>query len=155
HNPHPRSPDAFILRVPGGERSRFLSLRLRWPVMLLAAVSVLTIVPQSAFAQKSPPTKSAGAAAASPPAAQAPAPPVAPPAEQNRFANPDYIVRDALSAGNAPGAVLIVGHDGQVVYRKAFGNRALQPKPEPMTVDTVFDVASLTKVMATTMCVMR
>lgn len=80
---------------------------------------------------------------------------MAPAAEQNRFSNLDFIVRNALAAGNAPGAVLIVGHDGQIVYRKAFGNRAVQPKPEPMTMDTIFDVASLTKVMATTMCVMR
>ena len=54
-----------------------------------------------------------------------------------------------------PGAVLIVGHDGQVVYRKAYGNRALEPKREVMTLDTVFDCASLTKVLATTNAIMQ
>ena len=55
----------------------------------------------------------------------------------------------------APGAVLLVGHNGQVVYRKAFGFRELEPAREPMTLDTIFDMASLTKVIATTTCVMR
>jgi CubicO group peptidase (beta-lactamase class C family) len=54
-----------------------------------------------------------------------------------------------------PGAVLLVGHDGQVIYRKAFGNRALEPRREPMTADTIFDLASLTKVIATTTAVMQ
>ena len=54
-----------------------------------------------------------------------------------------------------PGAVLLVGHDGKVVYRKAYGNRALVPQPEPMTVDTIFDCASLTKVIATTSSLMK
>jgi uncharacterized protein YbbC (DUF1343 family)/CubicO group peptidase (beta-lactamase class C family) len=64
-------------------------------------------------------------------------------------------MKDAVEKGRAPGAVLLVGHDGTVVYRKAFGYRALDPNKEPMTVDTIFDVASLTKVIATTSCVMR
>ena len=55
----------------------------------------------------------------------------------------------------APGAVLLVGHNGQIVYRKAFGFRELEPAREPMTPDTIFDMASLTKVIATTTCVMR
>jgi CubicO group peptidase (beta-lactamase class C family) len=48
-----------------------------------------------------------------------------------------------------PGAVIIVGHKGKIVYRKAFGNRSLVPTVEKMTVDTIFDVASLTKPVAT------
>src|SRR5207302_2141952 len=48
-----------------------------------------------------------------------------------------------------------IGHDGRVVYRKAYGNRALEPRREQMTVDTVFDLASLTKVIATTPSVMQ
>jgi len=51
--------------------------------------------------------------------------------------------------------VLLVWHDGQVIYRKAFGNRSLEPRREAMTVDTVFDIASLTKVVATTVAVMQ
>ena len=51
--------------------------------------------------------------------------------------------------------MLLVWHDGQVIYRKAFGNRSLEPRREAMTVDTVFDIASLTKVVATTVAVMQ
>jgi uncharacterized protein YbbC (DUF1343 family)/CubicO group peptidase (beta-lactamase class C family) len=67
----------------------------------------------------------------------------------------DSIVLDAIHDGQIPGAVVLVGHDGHVIYRKAFGNRALEPHREAMTVDTIFDVASLTKVVATTTAVMQ
>ena len=67
----------------------------------------------------------------------------------------DSIVRDAIHDNQIPGAVLLVWHDGQVIYRKAFGNRALEPRREAMTVDTIFDIASLTKVVATTTAVMQ
>src|SRR5579859_4565669 len=67
----------------------------------------------------------------------------------------DGIINQAIADGNIPGAVLVVGHNGKVFYRKAYGNRALEPKREPMTLDTVFDLASLTKVIATTTAVMQ
>lgn len=63
-------------------------------------------------------------------------------------------VGEAIRAGEIPGAVVIVGRRGAADYCRAFGNRALVPAVEPMTVDTVFDVSSLTKVMATTPAVM-
>jgi uncharacterized protein YbbC (DUF1343 family)/CubicO group peptidase (beta-lactamase class C family) len=67
----------------------------------------------------------------------------------------DSIVRDAIHDGQIPGAVVLVWHNGQVIYRKAFGNQSLEPRREPMTVDTIFDIASLTKVVATTTAVMQ
>ncbi|HZR66393.1 MAG TPA: serine hydrolase [Terriglobales bacterium] len=67
----------------------------------------------------------------------------------------DNIVQSSIDNHEAPGAVLLVGHDGKVVYRKAFGNRSLEPKVEAMTTDTIFDLASLTKVIATTTAVMQ
>jgi uncharacterized protein YbbC (DUF1343 family)/CubicO group peptidase (beta-lactamase class C family) len=67
----------------------------------------------------------------------------------------DAVIQNAISDGSVPGAVLIVGHDGQVIYRKAYGSRALEPRREAMTLDTVFDLASLTKVIATTTAVMQ
>ena len=73
----------------------------------------------------------------------------------SRLAVLDPIVYDAIARREIPGAVLIVGHDGQVVYRKAYGNRAIEPRPGAMTPDTVFDCASLTKVVATTTAVMQ
>ena len=67
----------------------------------------------------------------------------------------DAIVRDAIAQHQVPGAVVLVGHHGRVIYRKAFGWRSLEPRRERMTVDTIFDLASLTKVIATTTCVMQ
>ncbi len=67
----------------------------------------------------------------------------------------DPIVRDAIHDGEIPGAVLLVWHNGKVVYRKAFGDRSLEPHREAMTADTIFDIASLTKVVATTTAVMQ
>ena len=72
-----------------------------------------------------------------------------------RLAVIDSVVGDAIRAGEIPGAVVIIGHDGSVVHRKAYGYRALEPRREPMTVDTIFDIASLTKVVATTTAVMQ
>jgi uncharacterized protein YbbC (DUF1343 family)/CubicO group peptidase (beta-lactamase class C family) len=51
--------------------------------------------------------------------------------------------------------VLVVGHDKHVIYRKAYGERSLEPIRSAMTIDTIFDLASLTKVVATTTAVMQ
>ena len=66
----------------------------------------------------------------------------------------DPAVEAAIADGEVPGAVVLVSHRGKIEYFKAFGNRSLEPKKEPMTRDTIFDVSSLTKVMATTPSVM-
>lgn len=71
------------------------------------------------------------------------------------LASVDAVIEQAIHDGNIPGAVLLVGHNGQVIYRKAYGNRALEPRREPMTLETIFDLASLTKVVATTTAVMK
>ena len=67
----------------------------------------------------------------------------------------DSVINDAIAQQQIPGAVLIVGHDGRVAYRKAYGDRALEPRREAMTLDTIFDCASLTKVVATTTALMQ
>ena len=64
-------------------------------------------------------------------------------------------MKKAVADGNIPGGVLLVGHNGRVVYRRAFGYRSLEPAREPMTLDTVFDLASLTKCVATTTSIMK
>jgi uncharacterized protein YbbC (DUF1343 family)/CubicO group peptidase (beta-lactamase class C family) len=78
-------------------------------------------------------------------------------AQQNdpRLAVVDSIVQASIENHEVPGAVLIVGHDGQVVYRKAYGMRSIEPMRSAMTADTVFDIASLTKVVATTTAAMQ
>lgn len=67
----------------------------------------------------------------------------------------DSIVEEAIRREQVPGAVLLVWHNGQVVFRKAFGNRSLEPMRSAMTADTIFDIASLTKVVATTTAIMQ
>src|SRR6185503_16423214 len=66
----------------------------------------------------------------------------------------DGVVNDAIAAKQTPGAVVVVGRGDTVVFRRAYGNRSIQPSVERMTVDTIFDLASLTKVVATTPAVM-
>ncbi len=67
----------------------------------------------------------------------------------------DSILENSIQKHEIPGAVLLVGHDGKVIYRKAFGSRSLEPTASAMAVDTIFDIASLTKVVATTIAVMQ
>jgi uncharacterized protein YbbC (DUF1343 family)/CubicO group peptidase (beta-lactamase class C family) len=67
----------------------------------------------------------------------------------------DSVIERAVEEDRLPGAVAIVGHDGQIVHEKAYGRRAVVPASEPMTADTVFDIASLTKVIATTPSLMK
>ncbi len=66
----------------------------------------------------------------------------------------DALVTKDIADKKLPGAVVVIGHKGKIVYRKAFGNRALVPTVEKMTIDTIFDIASLTKVVATTTSIM-
>jgi len=67
----------------------------------------------------------------------------------------DRAIGEAIRENRLPGAVVAVGHNGQVVYLKAYGQRAVYPQAEAMTVDTIFDCASLTKVLASTTSLMR
>ena len=69
--------------------------------------------------------------------------------------NVDRRLRQAISQGEAPGAVCAIGHAGQVVHRAVYGQRAISPTPEAMTWDTVFDMASLTKPVITAPSIMQ
>jgi uncharacterized protein YbbC (DUF1343 family) len=119
-----------------------------------------------ACASAPPPSRSAPRPPAPSPTRSAvtpapPAPPVVPAAAaalavevDPRFAAVDAAVAAAIEAGKLPGCVLVVGRHDQVLLRKAYGSRALLPSPVPMTLDTVFDLASLTKPLATSTSVM-
>jgi CubicO group peptidase (beta-lactamase class C family) len=65
------------------------------------------------------------------------------------------IVNAAIARRELPGAVVVIGRADEILYRETFGQRAVSPVAEPMTGDTIFDVASLTKVVATTTSVMQ
>lgn len=96
-----------------------------------------------------------------PPATTVAAPSVLP---AGPFAAVTTLVNDAMAAHRLPGAVVQIGHAGKVVYRQAFGWRRLPDEPgvdgapapgEPMTEDTMFDLASLTKPLATTVAFLQ
>jgi len=70
-------------------------------------------------------------------------------AQRPDFSSIDKLVGQAVEQGQIPGAVVEIGHGGRVVFRKAYGHRSLERVREAMTLDTVFDMASLTKPMMT------
>ena len=65
------------------------------------------------------------------------------------------IVRDEIAAGHVPGAVVVLGIGDRIVVRQAYGNRSVMPSVQPTTIDTIYDAASLTKVMATSVAIMQ
>jgi CubicO group peptidase (beta-lactamase class C family) len=71
----------------------------------------------------------------------------------DKLAEMDAAINNAIASNQCPGGVLWLERNG-TAYHKAFGNRALVPAREAMTEDTIFDLASLTKVVATTPAVM-
>jgi SSS family transporter len=83
--------------------------------------------------------------------------------EQYDFSAVTTLVDQALAAKKLPGAVVLINHDGRTVFEQAYGVRKYAgelsgpsgDKAEPMTVDTIFDMASLTKCLATTTAVMQ
>ena len=64
------------------------------------------------------------------------------------------VIAEAIESKRLPGAVVLVGRKGKIVWLKAYGARAIEPAREPMTTDTIFDLASLTKVVATATSIM-
>src|SRR6266550_4788911 len=71
-----------------------------------------------------------------------------------RLARMDAVIQASIAKKDLPGAVVLVGRHGKTVWRKAYGARAVEPQREAMTTDTIFDIASLTKVVATTTSIM-
>jgi serine-type D-Ala-D-Ala carboxypeptidase len=65
------------------------------------------------------------------------------------------LIRQGVEEGVFPGAVILVAREGEVVYLGAHGHRAIVPEKSPMTENTIFDLASLTKPLATTLVVMK
>ncbi len=71
-----------------------------------------------------------------------------------RLARMDEVIEHGIEAHDLPGAVVLVARHGRVVWRKAYGVRAVEPEHESMTTDTIFDLASLTKIVATATSIM-
>jgi uncharacterized protein YbbC (DUF1343 family)/CubicO group peptidase (beta-lactamase class C family) len=70
------------------------------------------------------------------------------------FAAVDHAAREAVQSGEIPGAVVLVGRGDDVLLLRAYGWRRLTPTPAPMALNTIFDIASLTKPLGTTLAVM-
>ncbi|QLL08774.1 serine hydrolase domain-containing protein [Mycobacterium vicinigordonae] len=94
------------------------------------------------------------------------APPAKPPETPTppAFAPVSKLIDDAIAAEKLPGAVLQIGHGGEIAFHHAYGVRRLASEPgldgsrspaDPMTEDTIFDLASLTKILATATAVMQ
>jgi len=66
----------------------------------------------------------------------------------------DKIVEEEIEKGNFPGAVVLVGTPDEILYWKAFGHQVIEPNVEPAGNDTIFDLASLTKPIATAPSIM-
>ena len=69
--------------------------------------------------------------------------------DSGRLALVDRAIEREIAADRIPGAVLLIARRGAIAHVKAYGKRSIEPKAEPMTRDSVFDMASLTKPMAT------
>lgn len=127
--------------------------------MLARAAGGILVTLAAACSQDSPPQ---GAVPETTRPTQAPPGPTGP--RTPDIAAVSKIMTDAVAANRLPGAVVVVGHGGDVVFRRAYGVRKLagergldeSPAPaEPMTEDTIFDLASLTKPLATATAVMQ
>jgi uncharacterized protein YbbC (DUF1343 family)/CubicO group peptidase (beta-lactamase class C family) len=121
---------------------RVLSMLARWsgvltPAVLVTAISTLLVLTSDA--------------------AEARLPLVAPQDagfDPVRLARLDELIATAIAEEKMPGCVVCFGRRGQMAWLKAYGQKRLVPQTEPMTTDTVFDLASITKPMATATSVM-
>ena len=130
-----------------------------------AGTVALTLAAVTGCGRAAPPTADTTSSVPTPSATPVPSATPAPSAiTAPQFAAVSDLVRDAIAAQRLPGAVVVVGHQGRVVFRQAYGLRKTAGEPgldgrpapaEPMTLDTVFDVASLTKTLATATAVMQ
>ena len=119
----------------------------------------LVVAPSCGRVENAPPPEAATSRVT------APTPPfTAPVVPAGDFTPVAQLVDDAVTAPRMPGAVIQVGHAGKIVFRQAFGSRKLAGEPgldgrpapaEPMTEDTIFDLASLTKSLATATAVLQ
>src|SRR6201996_1852003 len=136
-------------------------------LLTLAAASSCGYAAHTALRGSAPATPAAVAVPAPTPAPDAaPAPPSPAPdaAPAPDFATVSTLMNDAIAARTVPGGVVVIGHGGKVVFHQAYGSRKLDgeqgldgsPAPaEPMTEDTIFDIASLTKCLATATAVLQ
>jgi SSS family transporter len=134
-----------------------------WYVLIGSAVTFIVGSIASMFTPSRPRTKAVAVAlilllAANP--LLSPASASAETLQTQTVAAPDFssitaLLDEAIATKKLPGAVVLINHDGKKVFEQAYGNRAIDPAIEPMTEDTVFDMASLTKCIVTATAMMQ
>lgn len=72
-----------------------------------------------------------------------------------KLAQVDRVINEAITAKEIPGAVVSVVRGNDIVYLKAYGNKSVVPAVEPMTTETLFDLASVSKCVGTTLAFMQ
>lgn len=75
--------------------------------------------------------------------------------DSEKLAQVDRVINDAIATKEIPGAVLSVVRGNDIVYLKAYGNKSVVPTVEPMTTETMFDLASVSKCVGTTLAFMQ
>jgi uncharacterized protein YbbC (DUF1343 family)/CubicO group peptidase (beta-lactamase class C family) len=156
-----REPEKGKKKMEKGKRveaCRFLA-RAAVSLVLFSLVHVFHLAPFLRGARLSPAQQppAAKTPAQRPPQKAAPAKKSEPPEEITapRLDILDGIFHKAMADDELPGAVVVVGWRGEVVFSKSYGLRAVLPAREPMTDDTIFDLASLTKIFATSLSVSK
>jgi CubicO group peptidase (beta-lactamase class C family) len=74
--------------------------------------------------------------------------------QKERFSEIDHVIEEEIEKGNFPGAVVLVGKQGDILYWRASGHEVIEPFEEPIKKNTIFDLASLTKPIATATSIM-
>lgn len=75
--------------------------------------------------------------------------------DSGQLSKMEAIIAGGIEAGKMPGCVVCVGRHGRIAWLKAYGNKQVEPDARPMTIDTVFDMASITKPVATATSIMK
>ncbi len=131
---------------------------------LTAGLTAVGLVVLPACGRGEPPKPDGGVAATTTPTPRTTVPAPPPPPPVGDIPEITALVTESIAAHRLPRAVVQVGHAGRVAFRRAFGERKLAGEPglngtpsaaEPMTTDTLFDLASLTKILATTTAVLQ
>lgn len=76
------------------------------------------------------------------------------PIDEKHFSKVDSIMNKSIQDSVFPGGVLLIAKDGEIIYHKAFGNLTYEPTSPKVKLNTIYDLASLTKVIATTTAIM-
>ncbi len=125
-------------KIKNDDRNKFAQLRrVRQRLLVLLAGAALALVPAYGVAD-SLPVCAPGEAGL----------------DAGHLARIDGLVAEQIAKKRLPGCVVMIGRRGKIAFAKAYGHRRLEPSPEKMTLDTVFDMASLTKPMATATSIM-